>query len=61
LGYERITDPEIVVERVADDARRVMDLKPGEVIFRSPEEPHHSSRGHGSAWTHEAISDRKTT
>jgi hypothetical protein len=28
MGYERITDPEIVAERVTDDARRVMDLKP---------------------------------
>jgi hypothetical protein len=59
-GYRRITDPEIIVERVTDYARRVLDLKPGEVIFRSPEEPDYSSEGHGSEWAHGAISDRKT-
>lgn len=37
-GYRHITDPEVVVQRVADYARMVLDLKPGERVFRSPEE-----------------------
>ncbi len=38
-GSRKITDPEIVVQRVADYARKVLDLKPGEKIVRSPEDP----------------------
>jgi len=37
-GYERITDPELVVQRVWEYARAVLDLKPGERVFRSAEE-----------------------
>jgi hypothetical protein len=37
--YRQITDPELVVQRVGEYARAVLDLKPGERIFRSPEEP----------------------
>jgi hypothetical protein len=37
-GYQRITDPEQVVQRVWEYARAVLDLKPGERIFRSAEE-----------------------
>ena len=37
-GYQRITDPEQVVRRVWEYARAVLDLKPGERIFRSAEE-----------------------
>ena len=38
-GSQKITDPELVVQRVADYARKVLDIKPGEKIFRSPEDP----------------------
>ena len=38
--YRHITDPELVVQRVTDYARKVLDLKPGELILRSPEDPH---------------------
>lgn len=37
-GYRRITDPELVVQRVWEYARAVLDLKPGERVFRSTEE-----------------------
>jgi hypothetical protein len=37
-GHERITDPELVVQRVWEYARSVLDLKPGERVFRSAEE-----------------------
>jgi hypothetical protein len=37
-GSLNITNPEVVVQRVADYARKVLDLKPGERVFRSPEE-----------------------
>ena len=37
-GYQRITDPEQVVQRVWEYARAVLDLKPGERVFRSAEE-----------------------
>jgi len=37
-GYQRITDPEQVVRRVWEYARAVLDLKPGERVFRSAEE-----------------------
>ena len=35
---QRITDPEQVVQRVWEYARAVLDLKPGERVFRSAEE-----------------------
>ena len=38
-GPRKIADPEIVVQRVADYARKVLDLKPGEKIVRTPEDP----------------------
>ena len=38
-GSRKITDPDLVVQRVADYARKVLDLKSGEKIFRSPEDP----------------------
>lgn len=34
--YLPITDPELVLQRVADYARKVLDLKPGERVFRTP-------------------------
>ncbi len=37
-GHERIADPELVVQRVWEYARSVLDLKPGERVFRSSEE-----------------------
>jgi hypothetical protein len=37
-NYERITDPELVVQRVCEYAQAVLDLKPGERVFRSTEE-----------------------
>jgi hypothetical protein len=37
-GYRQVTDPDLVVERVWEYARAVLDLKPGERIFRSSEE-----------------------
>ncbi len=37
-GHQRITDPELVVQRVWEYARAVLDLKPGERVFRSAEE-----------------------
>ena len=39
FGSRQITDRDLVVQRVADYARKVLDLKPGEKVFRSPEEP----------------------
>lgn len=36
--FQRITDPELVVQRVWEYARAVLDIKPGERVFRSPEE-----------------------
>ncbi len=38
-GSRKITEPEIVVQRVADYARKVLDLKPGEKIVRSLQDP----------------------
>ena len=37
-GHQRIVDPEQVVQRVWEYARAVLDLKPGERVFRSAEE-----------------------
>jgi hypothetical protein len=37
-GYRHIADPDLVVERVWQYARAVLDLKPGERIFRGTEE-----------------------
>ena len=37
-NYRRITDPDLVVQRVWEYARAVLDLKPGERIFRASEE-----------------------
>ena len=37
-GYQGITDPEQVVQRVWEHARAVLDLKPDERVFRSAEE-----------------------
>jgi hypothetical protein len=36
--YQQITDPELVVQRVWEYARAVLDLKPGERVFHSAEE-----------------------
>jgi hypothetical protein len=38
-GHRHITDAQLVVQRVWEFAGAVLDLKPGERIFRSPEEP----------------------
>jgi len=49
---QRITDPEQVVRRVWEYARAVLDLKPGERVFRSAEEtwtPPLSEQGAASA------------
>jgi len=35
-GYRRITDPELVVERVWEFARAALDLKEGERVLRAP-------------------------
>ncbi len=37
-GYGQITDPDVVVDHVWQYARAVLDLKPGERIFRGTEE-----------------------
>jgi hypothetical protein len=37
-GFRLIADPRAMVARVRDYARAVLDLKPGERIYRSPEE-----------------------
>jgi hypothetical protein len=37
-SYRRITDPDVVVQRVWEHARAVLDLKPGERVFRASEE-----------------------
>jgi len=37
-NYRRITDPDLVVQRVWEYAQAVLDLKPGERIFRASEE-----------------------
>jgi hypothetical protein len=37
-NYRRITDPDLVVQRVWEHAQAVLDLKPGERIFRASEE-----------------------
>ena len=34
-NYRRITDPDLVVQRVWEYARAVLDIKPGERIFRA--------------------------
>ncbi len=41
FGCRYITDPGLVLQRVADYARKVLDLKPGERIFRSTKNPLH--------------------
>ncbi len=38
-GHRYITDAQLVVQRVTEFASAVLDLKLGERIFRSPEEP----------------------
>lgn len=38
-GSRRITDPELIVQRVSDYARKVLDLKPGEIIARGAKDP----------------------
>ncbi len=35
----KLTDPDIVLQRVADYARKVLDLKPGQRIRRSSQDP----------------------
>jgi hypothetical protein len=37
-NYRRITDPDLVVQRVWEYARSVLDLQPGERVFRASEE-----------------------
>lgn len=37
-SYRKIKDPELAVERVAEYARAVLDMMPGERVFRSSEE-----------------------
>jgi hypothetical protein len=37
-NYRRITDPDLVVQRVWEYACAVLDLKPGERVFRASEE-----------------------
>jgi hypothetical protein len=34
-NYGRITDPDLVVERICEYARNVLDIKPGERVFRA--------------------------
>jgi hypothetical protein len=38
-GYRRITDPELVVQRVWEFARAALDLKEGERVLREPRSP----------------------
>jgi hypothetical protein len=38
FDYRPITDAELVVQRVSECARQLLDLSPGEKIFRSSEE-----------------------
>ncbi|MCH6546777.1 MAG: hypothetical protein IH796_12385 [Deltaproteobacteria bacterium] len=38
-GWRHITDPALIVQRVAGYARKVLDLKPGEQVLRSTEDP----------------------
>ena len=38
-GNRYVTDPGVVVQRVADYARKVLDLKPGERVPRSTKDP----------------------
>jgi len=37
-NYRRITDPDLAVQRVWEYARSVLDIKPGERVFRASEE-----------------------
>lgn len=37
-NYRRITDPDLVVQRVSEYAHAVLDLQPGERVFRASEE-----------------------
>ncbi len=37
-NFQHITDPDIIAQRVWEYARAVLDLKPGEEIFRSAED-----------------------
>lgn len=41
FGCRYITDPGLVLQRVAEYARKVLDLKPGERIFRGTKDPLH--------------------
>ncbi|MBI4338067.1 MAG: hypothetical protein HY683_09610 [Chloroflexi bacterium] len=47
--YRRITDPVLVVQRVSEYASAVLDLKPGERVFRASEEPVPSPQAPGLA------------
>ena len=38
-GNRYVTDPDVVAQRVGDYARKVLDLKPGERVSRSTEDP----------------------
>jgi hypothetical protein len=37
-NYRRITDPDLVVQRIWEYAQAVLDIKPGERVFRATEE-----------------------
>jgi hypothetical protein len=37
-SYRRITDPDLIVQHISDYARAVLDIKPGERVFRASEE-----------------------
>lgn len=37
-NYQRITDPDLVIQRIWEYARAVLDIKPGEHVFRASEE-----------------------
>ena len=37
-NYRRITDPDLIVQRIWEYARAVLDIKPGERVFRATED-----------------------
>lgn len=37
--YRQITDPELVVRRTGEFAKAILDLQPGERVFRNPQAP----------------------
>ena len=59
--YRRLSDPQLVVERVGEYARAVLGLKPAERVVRQPEGPMASSVEDGTKASQEKESTRPQT